>query len=300
MWKKRTLTYAWHTQSYEHTNSVTLSLPLSPVLTFLTILLPLVAAANATALPYLLREKARSPRRLLVRLAHPAVTQGLQGIITVVLATLYTTYIVPGATRDCGLSSIWERLFRSKDAQSVKSIQDAFECCGFRSVKDMAWPFPPVDIACAQRFERELPCQGPWTSALQRSAGVELGVVIVVAILQVRKPPMRLRHGVICADGSSTQIASLVFPQQFAARFNESSWRRFFGGRRPHGSATGPSPSRPLITGGEASTEEADEEVGHAAQTNGYHYGALDERNGDGPRIEPSSLRQDGNAWRDE
>ncbi|KAG6359999.1 hypothetical protein INS49_011055 [Diaporthe citri] len=264
---------------YEHTNSVTLSLPLSPVLTFLTILLPLIAAANATALPYLLREKARSPRRLLVKLAHPAVSQGLQGIITVVLATLYTTYIVPGATRDCGLSSVWEHLFRTKDAQSVKAIQDAFECCGFRSVKDMAWPFTPVDIACAQRFDRTLPCRGPWTSALQRSAGVEFGVIIIVAILQ---------------------IASLVFPQHFAARFDESSWRRFFGGRRSHGSATGPSPSRPLITGGEASAEEADEEVGHAGQTNGYHYGALDERNGDGPRIEPSSLRQDGNEWRDE
>ncbi|KAK7724310.1 hypothetical protein SLS64_000644 [Diaporthe eres] len=161
------------------------------ILTFLTILLPLFAAANATALPYLLREKARSPRRLLVRLAHPAVTQGLQGIIIVVLATLYTTYVVPGATRDCGLSSIWVRLFRTKDAQSVKAIQDAFECCGFRSVKDMAWPFPPVDIACAQRFDRALPCRGPWTSALQRSAGVELGVIVVVAILQVRKAPMR-------------------------------------------------------------------------------------------------------------
>lgn len=161
------------------------------MLTFLTILLPLCAAANATALPYLLREKARSPGRLLVRLAHPAVTQGLQGILTVVLATLYTTYIVPGAARDCGLSGIWERLFRAKDAQSVKAIQDAFECCGFRSVKDMAWPFPPVDVACAQRFDRALPCRGPWTGALQGSAGVELGVVVVVAALQVSMPPVR-------------------------------------------------------------------------------------------------------------
>lgn len=157
----------------------------------MTILLPLLAAANATALPYLLREKARSPGRLLVKLAHPAVTQSLQGILIVALATLYTTYVVPGATRDCGLSTIWQRLFRTKDSQSVKAIQDAFECCGFRSVKDMAWPFPPVDIACAQRFDRTLPCQGPWTGALQRSAGVELGIVVIVAILQVIIPPMR-------------------------------------------------------------------------------------------------------------
>lgn len=105
---------------------------------------------------------------------------------------------------------------------------------------------------------------------------------------------------VVSAEAPAAQVASLLFPQQFAARFNEFSWRRVFGGRRPHGSATGPSPSRPLITGGEASAEEADEEVGNSGQTNGYHYGALDERNGDGPRIEPSSLRQDRNEWRDE
>jgi hypothetical protein len=286
--------------SYEHTNSVTLSLPLSPVLTFLTILLPLFAAANATALPYLLREKARSPARLLVKLAHPAVAQGIQRILIVVLATLYTTYMVPGASRDCSLSTIWSRLFRAKDAQSVKAIQDAFECCGFRSVKDMAWPFPPVDVACAQRFDRALPCRGPWSSALQRSAGVELGVVVIVAILQVCKRPTRTRETTMCANAFVTQIVSLVFPQQFAARFHESSWRRFFGGRRRHGSDFGPSPSRPLITDRDVSAEEAGEEVGSAGQTNGYHYGALDERTGDGPRIQPSSLRQEGNEWRDE
>lgn len=207
---------------------------------------------------------------------------------------------MPGAARDCGLSGIWERLFRTKDAQSVKAIQDAFECCGFRSVKDMAWPFPPVQVACAQRFDRALPCRGPWTGALQRSAGVELGVVVIIAFLQVSKPYTRSRQPVMSVDRPTTQIASLVLPQQFAARFNESSWRRFFGGRRQHASEYGRSPNRPLITGGEASAEEADEEVGGAAQTNGYHYGTLDERNGDGPRIEPSSLPQDRNEWRDE
>lgn len=99
---------------------------------------------------------------------------------------------------------------------------------------------------------------------------------------------------------STAQIASLIFPQQFAGRFQESSWRRFFGGRRPHSSDYGPSSSRPLITNGDTPAEEVDEEVGNAAQTNGHRYGALEERNGDGPRIEPSGLRQDGSEWRDE
>lgn len=177
------------TYSYEHIHSVTLSLPLSPVLTFLTILLPMAAAANALALPYVIRAGSPSPNRLWAKLAHPAITQGLQGILAVVMATFYTTYIAPGVPRDCGLSSKWQRLFQVKDAQSIKAIQDAFECCGFRSVKDMAWPFLPTEVTCAQRFDRELPCQGPWTSALQTSAGVELGIVVVVAVLQVSKTP---------------------------------------------------------------------------------------------------------------
>ncbi|KAL1884094.1 hypothetical protein Daus18300_000205 [Diaporthe australafricana] len=239
----------------------------------------MAAAANAFALPYVIRARSRSSKQLWAKLAHPAITQGLQGILAVIMATLYTTYIAPGVPRDCGLAKKWQRLFQVKDAQSVKAIQDAFECCGFRSVKDMAWPFLPTEVTCAQRFDRQLPCEVPWTSAMQTSAGVELGIVVVVAVLQ---------------------IASLVFPQQFAGRFQESSWRRFFGGRRPHSSDYGPSSSRPLITNGDTPAEEVDEEVGSESQTNGYRYGTLDERNGDGPRIEPSGLRQDGSEWRDE
>lgn len=96
------------------------------------------------------------------------------------------------------------------------------------------------------------------------------------------------------------QIVSLVFPAQFATRFHESSWRRVFGGRRQEGFDFSPSANRPLITDRDVSAEEAGDEVGVAGQTNGHHYGALDERNGGGPRIEPSGLRQEGNEWRDE
>lgn len=89
--------------------------------------------------------------------------------------------------RACELSTLWQRLFRGKDAKTIRAIQDALECCGFRSVKDMAWPFPPADVAtCATRFDRSLPCQGPWAGALQRSAGVEFGIVVAVGLIQVR------------------------------------------------------------------------------------------------------------------
>jgi hypothetical protein len=93
---------------------------------------------------------------------------------------------------------------------------------------------------------------------------------------------------------------SLVFPQQFATQVRQSSWRRFFGGRRRHGSNFGYSPSQPLITDRDVSTEEAGEGVGGATQTNGHHYGTLGELNGDGPRSPASSLHQEGNDWQDE
>lgn len=171
---------------YEHINSVTLFLPLSPVLTFLTILLPVVAAANVLALPYLTHRSTNSAASLL-NPTHPAIIQVLQGILTTVFVTLYATHIVPGEPRACELSTLWQRLFRGKSDKAIRAIQDALECCGFRSVKDMAWPFPPADVTtCVTRFNRSLACQGPWTNALQRNAGVELGVVVAVGLMQVR------------------------------------------------------------------------------------------------------------------
>lgn len=184
----------WHSvltsHSYEHVNSVKLSLPLSSALTFLTILLPLLAAGNTFLLPYLTRKPSPSSKSTsLALLTSPRsiqILQVLQGIATTILATLYFQDVVPSQVRDCELSTRWQHLFRAKDVLSIKTIQDALECCGFRSVRDMAWPFPPAEVQCAARFDRGLACQDPWTRALQSSAGVNLGVVLVVGLLQVR------------------------------------------------------------------------------------------------------------------
>lgn len=170
--------------SYEHVSSFALSLPLKPGLTFVTILLPLLAGANLLSLPYL---TSKGPRRSgsVLGFLHPVVPQVLQGIVTTVLATLYFSDVVPSASMGCELSTQWQHLFRTKDERAIRAIQEAFQCCGFRTVKDMAWPFPPTAVQCPARFDRSLACQGPWTSALQRSAGVNFGVVAAVGIIQV-------------------------------------------------------------------------------------------------------------------
>lgn len=109
----------------------------------------------------------------------------LQGILTTVLATLYSLDLVPSATRDCELSTRWQQLFRTKDEPAIRAIQDALQCCGFRSARDMAWPFPPTGVQCSARFDRAMACQGPWTAALERNAGLNFGVVLAVGVLQV-------------------------------------------------------------------------------------------------------------------
>lgn len=194
-----TVTNNFSFASYEHVTSLTLSLPLSPALTFLTILLPVFAAGNALALPTLIRSSHtnRQPFLLKLLLLHPVALQVLQGIATTILATLYFTDMVPSDTRSCELTTGWQRLFRTKNSHAIRAIQEAFQCCGFRSVKDMAWPFPPVDVGCAARFDRSLACRGPWTQALQSSAGVQFGVVLAVGLLQARNHLSSRRHSLL-------------------------------------------------------------------------------------------------------
>lgn len=117
------------------------------------------------------------------------VLQTLQGVLTTILATLYFTYLVPSAAGECELSTRWLHLFRTKNAQGIRAVQEALGCCGFRSPKDMAWPFPPADVPCAARFDRAPPaCRGPWAAALRRAAGADFGVVLAVGVLQVSAP----------------------------------------------------------------------------------------------------------------
>ncbi|KAF3766159.1 hypothetical protein M406DRAFT_356222 [Cryphonectria parasitica EP155] len=267
---------------YEHVNSVTLSLPLSPALTFLTILVPLLTAGNVLALPYLARQSARAAPNnpALFRVTGPIVLQVLQAILTTVLATLFATDIVPSASSDCELSTRWQHLFRAKDADSVRAIQEAFQCCGFRSVHDMAWPFPPAAIECAARFDRALACRGPWADALRKSAGVNFGVVVAVGLLQV---------------------LSIVLARRYAGRNSRFSWSDILSrhGARGHGPVGG-SASRPLLTDNTAQIQEVDEEVGETEQENERRYGAIEGGGERGPRVEPSSLFSAQNDWRDD
>jgi hypothetical protein len=175
------------TDSYEHVTASKLALPLSPTLTILTILLAVLSIANAVFLPLFLRPTSASAQK--TRQFVAASVNIVQAILTTVLATLLFSTAIPSATRACLLGTTWQNLFSSKDAAAIRRIQDAFECCGFNSLRDRAWPFAE-DLrsgpACAERFGRTVACGVPWTATLQRTAGTEGCIVVAIGVLQVR------------------------------------------------------------------------------------------------------------------
>lgn len=109
-------------------------------------------------------------------------------IYSTVVITLLGTHAAPPSGLDCGLHSRWTNLYRHKDAEAVRTIQDAFKCCGLQNAHDMAWPFPDKThkaTACEETYGRTNGCLVPWKAEEQRLAGVLMAVVGLVFLWQV-------------------------------------------------------------------------------------------------------------------
>jgi len=79
-------------------------------------------------------------------------------------------------------------LFRAKNGEVIKRIQDGLECCGLHSIVDKAWPFPDKNTgvdACVKRFERTKSCFEGWRAEERGVAGIAVGVVIGVAVWKI-------------------------------------------------------------------------------------------------------------------
>lgn len=108
-------------------------------------------------------------------------------IYSTVVVTLLGTHAAPPSGLDCGLKERWQSLFKHKNADAIRTIQEAFKCCGFTNPRDMAWPFPDRthdQHACESAFGRTTGCVGPWKSEEQKMAGLLIGVVGMVFVWQ--------------------------------------------------------------------------------------------------------------------
>lgn len=119
----------------------------------------------------------------LLRQFGPPGLQILQGVLAVVLITLSFQGFLPGERLDCSLENNWKRLWMTHDGRAIERIQDAFNCCGFKTIKDRAWP--PQIGQCSQLYGRQSACVGSWRASMQRNSGLEFAVAVTVGILQV-------------------------------------------------------------------------------------------------------------------
>lgn len=231
----------------------------------------------------------------MIRYLNPVVLQVLQGVIITVLATIYGSHVLPSASRECELSTRWQQLFGAKDERAIRAIQEAFQCCGFRTVKDMAWPFPPTAVQCSSKFDRSLACQVPWTNALQRSAAVNFGAMVAVAVMQVSEKTCPCVLTQWSALNTEIQIIIIILARRYGGKTSSSSWTRLWWPQQDGSERT---TSRPLLTRQEAQVEEVDEEVGPGGPDD-PRYGTLETNSGPDPTNLPSEMQSPQNERRE-
>lgn len=173
--------------SYAYSQIRFLSLPISQILAFFAIFLPIETGVSIEFARRLLRFHAANPGRTRPTL-YLLLLIAFQLIYETVITTLGLTYMAPSPSLNCGLDDQWKQLFMNRDETAIRRIQDSYDCCGFNTVLDRAWPFPAKGVnasACQERFDRTQSCAIPWRQAEQLNAGLFLTVAAVIFAAKV-------------------------------------------------------------------------------------------------------------------
>ncbi|KAL5116003.1 hypothetical protein ACEQ8H_006121 [Pleosporales sp. CAS-2024a] len=166
------------------------SVPISDTLAAFTTALPILAGF-LLELGYdftrLQERRQRLQRGAIHRPPLVIVANTLIFIYSTVVITLLGTHAAPPSGLDCGLHQRWQQLFKDKDANAIRTIQDAFSCCGLANSRDMAWPFPSRSHganACEVAFGRHHGCHDAWKAEEQHVAAILIAVVGMVFLWQ--------------------------------------------------------------------------------------------------------------------
>ena len=101
-------------------------------------------------------------------------------------------YLYPENILTCRLEQEWQEYFRSKDAQPIRTIQDEFRCCGFRSIHDRAWPFKDRthgDDACEVQLGYGQSCLVPWMQQQQSASWMVFAAAVLTLLMKVSAEP---------------------------------------------------------------------------------------------------------------
>jgi len=169
-------------------------LPTSITTQVLAIILPFLTNATLFVVTKvsprpMLRLTGKASSASCIRFTLPSREIAITGlfILDTILITLASTAL-SNPTLTCGLESLWQQLFIAKDRRTIQAIQDSLECCGFRTVRDKAWPFPAKGVdaeECIKRSGWDKPCEGTWTAEGRSVLGMIIGVGVGVVVIKI-------------------------------------------------------------------------------------------------------------------
>jgi len=261
---------------YVQVDSGRLRLPISGAATGLLIALPLCAAANAVVLWMRATAPPASPKRHhKMRATLPAALQAAQGLLTTALATLFLAALVgwPGGdTVHCALDATWQRSWSARDDQTIRAVQDAFNCRGFKTGCDRGWPRIGEHETCPKPIKDMTPCAPLWRGAARHDLAMALAVAVTIGILQAA---LLIYRSILTLDGGE------LFDWVFRGRSH---------GKDADGSR------RPLLEDTEVGAESTVNGDGRSESRRAEYAGAPVGESG--PRIQPSSqLDGGGRVW---
>ncbi|RAQ62990.1 hypothetical protein COH21_013025, partial [Aspergillus flavus] len=75
---------------------------------------------------------------------------------------------------------------------------DSLHCCGFRSVKDRAWPFKDRthdDDACVEQIGYARACLGPWEQEDKGAAWMVLWAAVLILVVKIASSQLNRSPG---------------------------------------------------------------------------------------------------------
>lgn len=105
-----------------------------------------------------------------------------------VIATVALAYLFPDNILACHLEQQWQAYFQAKSSQPIRAIQDNFQCCGFRSIHDRAWPFKDRthgDDTCELQLGYHRSCLEPWGGQQQSASWMIFAAAVLIWAIKV-------------------------------------------------------------------------------------------------------------------
>lgn len=166
-------------------NSVRLQLPISLLLPLLGIVLPLL---NFLIFGHALLHAVPTAVTKMVTTLPLVLLLFVETIVLTLSSMLFATPL-----SSCRFERRWNELFRAKEGETIRGIQDNLSCCGYRTVTHMAYPFPPRNVtSCSDATGRTKACSVPWMQAGASTGEMLFAIFALLAVFKVGRRHSRL------------------------------------------------------------------------------------------------------------